>query len=617
MSSTGNSNTPFRWFEAISLKAPKPAVTLPPEPDPWETVDFPDRVAVAAIPREPIASNTPVAPRPDAATVAEPISLRSDETADAVKGAMPPQSLPNLTPLAPLVADLDPMTSEPINAQPPALVEAELGPENAQLRQQLAELEGALTRSQTVLRAETERWQAKTLAQSAQEAQRWQRQSVQVAQQGQTLIDSQAKIAEQAQALQALREQNALQTQELLAVNQQLAQLMPELEQTTQTAQRQQILVETLTVQLNASQEQVAQLERECSLQQQRYAEQMQLTLQLESAGKDLRSRLSRQQRYTLQFKAALEKCLEVPAAQGFAHLALSQHPEGELVEATASAPVFIPKAQPVQPWSAQPGFLTALQAPLADIEWSESDGEVELAAPPAPAVSPPQSLTDRIAPRITSGRTISALELPQMLTSAPLLAEPEMAEPEAELAAAEVDSEASVEPLAQENLAEVDLWAAASADRLKDEELTAGELTGDVTEAIAADREAEDASQPSSTDDNWLNRFKRSTELTAAEAIAPAADLPADRSGSKPLPVLNLVANSRSEKSIHSAQRLSPFITLADELPEVAESQPEPETLPLFYTGGPSPLIYPLRPAKKIPSLAAVQLPSFPRSGR
>jgi hypothetical protein len=64
-----------------------------------------------------------------------------------------------------------------------------------------------------------------------------------------------------------------------------------------------------------------------------------------------LRSRLNRQQRYTLQFKAALEKSLEVPS------LGLLEEPALESVTPkTTAARVEIPKATPVQPWSSQSG---------------------------------------------------------------------------------------------------------------------------------------------------------------------------------------------------------------------------------------------------------------------
>lgn len=114
-------------------------------------------------------------------------------------------------------------------------------------------------------------------------------------------------------------------------------------------AQRQQILVETLTAQLSSSQERIAQLERDCALTQQRHNEQVQQVLQAENTCRDLRLRLHRQQQQTLQFKAALEKCLEMPTANGYPVIA-----EMALVDeaATPEALSSLPKNPPVKPWS-------------------------------------------------------------------------------------------------------------------------------------------------------------------------------------------------------------------------------------------------------------------------
>jgi len=50
-----------------------------------------------------------------------------------------------------------------------------------------------------------------------------------------------------------------------MAAQDQVRSLFHELEASHKTAQRQEILIETLTAQLESSQERVAQLERECS----------------------------------------------------------------------------------------------------------------------------------------------------------------------------------------------------------------------------------------------------------------------------------------------------------------------------------------------------------------
>lgn len=129
---------------------------------------------------------------------------------------------------------------------------------------------------------------------------------------------------------------------DLATAQAQIATLFSQLEFAHQTNQRQQILTETLTAELESSQERVAQLEREAALLQQRYNEQSQLLVQSEGSCRDLQARLQRQQRYTLQFKAALEKCLEMPAPQY----------EGLETIAPPTDILALPRVQQIQPWS-------------------------------------------------------------------------------------------------------------------------------------------------------------------------------------------------------------------------------------------------------------------------
>jgi hypothetical protein len=134
----------------------------------------------------------------------------------------------------------------------------------------------------------------------------------------------------------------------LNAIHRQISQLSQELEDSQQMGHRQQILVETLSEQLESSQERIAHLERDCAITQQRYNEQVQLVLQAENICRDLRMRLHRQQRQALQFKAALEKSLEMGTVQGVAIAQIDLTSSG----ASHSAMPFIPKVQSVQPWS-------------------------------------------------------------------------------------------------------------------------------------------------------------------------------------------------------------------------------------------------------------------------
>lgn len=94
---------------------------------------------------------------------------------------------------------------------------------------------------------------------------------------------------------------------------QQVNYLLNQLEFAQQANQRQEILVETLSRQLQSIQGRVAELENECQRLQQTVTTQTIQLQQSEAQCSDLQARLLRQQQYTLQFKSALEKCLEVP----------------------------------------------------------------------------------------------------------------------------------------------------------------------------------------------------------------------------------------------------------------------------------------------------------------
>ena len=175
----------------------------------------------------------------------------------------------------------------------------------------------------------------------------------QVANLEQNLLEShkqmQAQVKQQASSDTIVIQQ----TEELRVAKEQMANLCQEVESYHQSNQRQQILVETLSEQLEASQEQVAQLERECAFLQQQCNEQSHLLVQNSHSTDELRSRLYRQQRQALQFKAALEKCLEVRQS-GSVNDDCLVNEESETSDLAISASTFVPKVQPIKPWSNQ-----------------------------------------------------------------------------------------------------------------------------------------------------------------------------------------------------------------------------------------------------------------------
>ncbi|MEO1402962.1 MAG: hypothetical protein AAFV72_17180 [Cyanobacteria bacterium J06635_1] len=151
-----------------------------------------------------------------------------------------------------------------------------------------------------------------------------------------------------------------------------IAQLVTELEYANQGLKRHQLLNETLQTELTSAQERVDQLEHDYAVTQQQYAEQSQTLLQSETACRDLRSRLQRQQRYTMQFKAALEKCLNVSAN--------THTVPADFVTAGQDMPlVSMPKAQHIQPWVSESGDYQKLDPQLeALIRGSQSVSKLD-----------------------------------------------------------------------------------------------------------------------------------------------------------------------------------------------------------------------------------------------
>ncbi len=137
-------------------------------------------------------------------------------------------------------------------------------------------------------------------------------------------------------------------TQEFLALQERYVALNQEVDIQQKTHQRQTILVETLQDQLSSSQERVAQMERDFSQVQRRCSDQAQQLLQAERLCRDLKSRLGRQQRHTMQFKAALEKSLAVSVND-------SDYDLGDVeMDPMDSSGELFPRPKPVQPWSNQ-----------------------------------------------------------------------------------------------------------------------------------------------------------------------------------------------------------------------------------------------------------------------
>ena len=196
------------------------------------------------------------------------------------------------------------------------------------------------------------------------------------------LEDSQKSL----QARETLLEQRNVQLQD---TQEQLTRLFAKLEVSNQTVQGQEISVESLTSQLATSQTRLAAVERECASTQQRYNEQLHQLVATENVCRELRSRLHRQQRHTLQFKAALERSLEMPHLNSIASIEASESAD-DVASAQLESLLAVVKSQsvplqptlnpsPVQPWSDRSSGQHSEAAAPEDPKSRESEAIEEL----------------------------------------------------------------------------------------------------------------------------------------------------------------------------------------------------------------------------------------------
>ena len=131
----------------------------------------------------------------------------------------------------------------------------------------------------------------------------------------------------------------AQQAEEINHNQEEIAHVIQELENSQQEIHSQKVMVDGLNKQLEKANEKFAQLERECALLQEKYNQQTHDLLLKNQQVQELSARLNRQQRYTLQYKAALDKYLDVTS---------SSHP----TETKVDSDLLPTHPQPVQTWS-------------------------------------------------------------------------------------------------------------------------------------------------------------------------------------------------------------------------------------------------------------------------
>ncbi|NJO79614.1 MAG: hypothetical protein HC827_14610 [Cyanobacteria bacterium RM1_2_2] len=427
--------------------------------------------------------------------------------------------------------------------------------------------------------------------------------------------------------------------QDWTTVQEQITTLFNQLEFAHQTNQRQQILIETLTSQLENGQERVAQLEREAALLQQRYNEQTQLLSKSEGTCRDLQARLQRQQRYTLQFKAALEKCLEMPTPQY--EMGLTETSEPTVTLAAAS---FLPKTQRIQPWSAHTQ-IAAMKSPWMklqhlDLEPETAERTASQHIEEAPAQNPVLNASEGVLSKISVQP--AALDLPSFGSPLPVsedpLADSSLADPVLEEQVHRLTNDpalrqhldAAVKPLA-DMLAEAlladqaDQTASSGLGETSSEHsaLSADELLAS-TMADAEDALWQDLARLIDVSAEDVVKASLAGDLAAFESISfaeaqPNQFEPVERAAPKPEPAV-------SDANTHDASAVAPLIRRIGHTgePPVNPSAPKPlqpqpaqaqGSVPtLTNSSWPSPVVYPLRSTKKRQSLAMVDLPTFPK---
>ncbi|WP_013321918.1 hypothetical protein [Gloeothece verrucosa] len=153
------------------------------------------------------------------------------------------------------------------------------------------------------------------------------------------------------------------QTQELTQTQAQITHLTRELEQAQHLTKNQKFSLLNLTQQFESTQQQAALLERECALLKEDNNEKTQKLIFLEQEIAELSSRLHRQQRYTLQYKAALDQCLEVPQAQ---------------LNHSSTAYSLTSKVTSIQPWSSHRQQLSSQYLAESTLEINPYDRDIE-----------------------------------------------------------------------------------------------------------------------------------------------------------------------------------------------------------------------------------------------
>jgi hypothetical protein len=389
------------------------------------------------------------------------------------------------------------------------------------------------------------------------------------------------------------------QTQELCAVQEQVRSLYQQLENSLQNVQRQETLIDTYKAQLEFSQQRLAQLERECALLQTNHHEQSQHLFQSENTCRELRTRLMRQQRQTLQFKAALEKCLENPTLSSETS---NESEEISVESSTNQQSPFLKKfkslfvnAQPIKPWS-------------SDLECfdenTENHREGILYTPfevPSPTFSTPNLKTETEPTQPTVEAVESTPTTPTTPKDSPSLEE-------------QIDS--VIQMFFTSKSSKVASSEQTSSEQTSSEQ-TSSELGNEFnlgecdTPAGSDCHHPEIAKEELSTSDSIWDTASNSLDSIVSPEKDKSTDVPNNTSSEKSItpeiviePNYKLQQFSEEEDYWAEVSQLTNLELPSAELPFHSANTDE-ET-------SPSPVVFPNRPPKGRKSLASVELPKF-----
>ncbi|MBN3882812.1 MAG: hypothetical protein V7K64_21255 [Nostoc sp.] len=372
-------------------------------------------------------------------------------------------------------------------------------------------------------------------------------------------------------------------TQELAAAQEQIKSLFQQLETAVQTVQRQEIFTDTYKAQLQISQQRLAQLERECTLLHTNNNEQSQELLQSENACRELRTRLMRQQRQTLQFKAALEKCLDtsVPSYDSLEDTA--KHPKditSSQGRFSRKARSLFPNAHPIQPWSAEPESLSE----ELDNSWGEPSTPLPFQR--NEATPPPSSSWNWTVKKDTPTPTDSG--------SSPEIDDaPQIAEAVSPLGSSNLDQQLDtlIQMFFTSQPASTSPPPAAKTD--------VGDAPWETLATILEDDEEQENPQEGELEAEMNPPATTSTSWTTDSMLSPANNLLVSSTSPHTETPIGETEDYWSEVSQLSATDFSP-----ESLGDNTNDANSPNS--------PSPVVYPRRPPKGRKSLASVELPNF-----